>query len=103
MQYRTCLKNIPARVARPGLCDKLDLMGKNPFESHLESSDKDLKARLEELHRMKIDTEAEMAQAKVDAVENVSRAKDLVPLKRTLDLLRHEEELVMQKLGRGSN
>ncbi len=58
------------------------------------------KEQLEELYRMIMDTQAEMAQIKADAVDEPSRARELVSLQRTLDALRAEEVKIKENFSK---
>ena len=61
-------------------------------------SREEIKDILEHLYHMRLDTQAEMAQVKEDAMTDVSRARDLVKLHETLKLITDQEEEYKKKL-----
>ncbi len=77
-------------------------MNENNIEGNRARQSESLKERLEEVRRMILDTQAEMAQVREDAVEKPDRARELVPLKRALDTLEAEKS-ELENHPNGSN
>lgn len=69
-----------------------------PFRGDPELRKKDLKRSLEEAHMMILDTKAEMAQVKHDALTDPQRARELVHLQHRLDSLTWAEEKIKEEL-----
>ncbi|HUC31516.1 MAG TPA: hypothetical protein VMR99_02390 [Candidatus Paceibacterota bacterium] len=73
-------------------------MRSNSFEHPPASEEKAIRDELELLHRRILDTEAEIAQVKEDAVKDPSRVRELVSLKTILDSLQVKEQTLKYEL-----
>jgi len=70
----------------------------NAFEKHPVPREKEIRAELEQLHRMILDTKAQIAQVKEDAVEDLGRVKELVSLNTILHSLEEKEDAFKKEL-----
>ena len=73
-------------------------MHENPFEKR-SGQEKELRDELEQLHREILDTRAQIAQVKEDAVQDPRRAGELVNLKTILDALDLKRQLAEHQLA----
>jgi small-conductance mechanosensitive channel len=68
------------------------------FEKHPMSREKEIRTELEQIHRMMLDTKAQIAQVKEDATEDLSRVKELVSLNTILRSLEEKENAFKEEL-----
>jgi hypothetical protein len=68
------------------------------FEKHPVSREKEIRAELERLYRMILDTKAQIAQVKEDSTEDLSRVKELVSLHTILRSLETKEDVFKEEL-----
>ena len=66
-------------------------MENKSFENFYNSREKIVRAELELLHRMILDTQAEIVQVKEDALQDPNRAGELISLKIILESLQKKE------------
>ena len=66
-------------------------MENRSFENFYNSREKTVRTELELLHRMMLDTQAEIVQVKEDALQDPSRAGELISLKIILESLQKKE------------